>query len=114
MLMDIFICTEEAKGSDFFDIDCNTDCWDNIHMLHAIFASFALVIIIPSGMYVREKFQELPSDLNILTSPTFIFVKAKIIIFMIVASKLFKGHANILVACLSIGMLSIVGLHIKI
>ena len=25
MLMDIFICTEQAKGITFFDIDCNSE-----------------------------------------------------------------------------------------
>ena len=54
MLVDIFICTEEAKGTVFFDIDWNTECWDNIE--YPALASFALVLAIPSGMYLRVKF----------------------------------------------------------
>ena len=56
MLMDVFICTEEASGIPFFDIDCNTDCWDSIHIAHCAFASFALIQVIPVGMYFRVKF----------------------------------------------------------
>ena len=32
MLMDIFICTQKANGIVFFDIDCNTECWDTTHI----------------------------------------------------------------------------------
>ena len=56
MLMDVFICTQEAKGFVFFDIDCNTECWDNSHIAYTIMTSFALVQIIPLGMYIRVKF----------------------------------------------------------
>ena len=31
MLMDIFIWTEKAQGSAFFDIDWNSECWDSEH-----------------------------------------------------------------------------------
>ena len=55
MLMDIFICTEEAKGIVFFDIDCNTECWDNTHIAYAVFSSFTLFQIIPAGMHLRLK-----------------------------------------------------------
>ena len=88
MIMDIFICTEEAKGHVFFDIDCKTECWDTIHIAHAICASFSLVYIIPLGMYLRLKSQEILPDLNILASPTFIFMKTSIINIMIVLSKI--------------------------
>ena len=56
MLVDIFICTEEAKGMVFFDIDCNTECWDTTHMAYAVLSSFALVQIIPAGMYLRARY----------------------------------------------------------
>ena len=56
MLMDIFICTEEAKGTPFFDIDCNKDCWDIEHIFYAVFASSSLSIVIPAAMYLRVKF----------------------------------------------------------
>ena len=110
--MDVFICTEEASGIPFFDIDCNTDCWDSIHIAHCAFASFALIQVIPVGMYFRVKFQEIPPDLNILTNPRFIFIKTAIIIFMIVVSKIIRQYENILILCLSAGMLSMICLHI--
>ena len=56
MLMDVFICTQEAKGFVFFDIDCNTECWDNSHIAYTIMTSFALVQFISLGMYLRVKF----------------------------------------------------------
>ena len=55
MFMDIFICSEEAKGTVFFDIDCNTECWDFTHIVYAAFSSFALAQIIPAGMFFRVK-----------------------------------------------------------
>ena len=114
MLVDIFICTEEAKGMVFFDIDCNTECWDTTHMAYAVLSSFALVQIIPAGMYLRARYQELPLDLNILTNPTFILLKTTIIIFMIVVSKVLQRYETLAISCLAIGMLIIVGLHIII
>ena len=90
MLMDIFICTEKAKGITFFDIDCNSECWDSTHIAYAAFASFAIIQIIPIGMYLRVKYQEIAPDLNILANPIFIFFKTAIFIFMIVVSKLLK------------------------
>ena len=56
MLIDIFICTEEAKGIVFFDIDCTTECWDTTHIAHAVFSSFALAYLIPTGMYLRARY----------------------------------------------------------
>ena len=90
MLMDIFICTEQAKGIVFFDVDCNSECWDRTHIAYAAFASFALIQIIPTGMYLRVKYQEIAPDLNILANPIFIFLKTAIVIFMIVVSKLLE------------------------
>ena len=90
MLMDIFICTEQAKGITFFDIDCNSECWDSTHIAYFVFASFTLVQIIPTGMYLRVKYQEIASDLNILANPIFMFLKTTIVILMIVISKLLK------------------------
>ena len=92
MLMDIFICTEQANGSVFFDIDWNTECWDNIHIGHASLASIVLFQIIPVGMYLRVKYQEILPDLNILACPKFILLRTAIIIFMIVLSKIFKSN----------------------
>ena len=56
MIIDVFICTEEAKGVVFFDKDCNTECWDISHIGYATMASLALILIIPVGMYLRVKF----------------------------------------------------------
>ena len=56
MLIDIFICTEESKGIVFFDIDCTTECWDTTHIAYTVFSSFALVQIIPAGMYLRARY----------------------------------------------------------
>ena len=56
MLIDIFICTEEAKGIVFFDIDCNNECWGFRHLVYCILTSFVLVQVIPAGMYLRMKF----------------------------------------------------------
>ena len=53
MLMDIFMCSEEVNGTAFFDIDCNSDCWDNIHIAATLVSVFFLMIIIPIGMYIR-------------------------------------------------------------
>ena len=92
MLMDIFICTEQAKGTVFFDIDWNTEWWDSIHIGHASFALIALFQIIPVVMYLRVKYQETLPDLNILANPKFIFLRTSIIIFMIVLSKIFKAN----------------------
>ena len=92
MLIEIFICTEEAKGSAYFDIDCTTECWDTTHIAYTVFSSIALVQIIPAVMYLRARYQELPLDLNILTNPTFVFLKTTIIIFMIVVSKVFQQY----------------------
>ena len=50
----MFICTEEAKGAAFFDIDCNTECWESI--AYPLLASFALLLVIPAGMYLRVKY----------------------------------------------------------
>ena len=55
MLMDIYICTEEAKGNAFFDIDCNSDCWDDTHIVYLCVSSLFLMLIIPVGMYIRVK-----------------------------------------------------------
>ena len=33
VIIDIFVCTEEENGEGFFDIDCNTECWDSIHIV---------------------------------------------------------------------------------
>ena len=112
MLIDIFICTEEANGTVFFDIDCNTECWNSDRIEYAILATFALILVIPTGMYLRMKFQELPPDLNILTNPRFIFIKTTIIICMIVVSKVLIHHSTFIVPCLSVGILSIISLTI--
>ena len=88
MIMDIFTCTEEAKGTAFFDIDCNTECWDSIHIEHATIASIALLQIIPVGMFIRVKCQEMLPDLNILVKPKFIILRTTVIILMIVLSKI--------------------------
>ena len=56
MLMDIFICTQQANRNQFFDIDCNTECWDSHHIAHVVFASVALVQVIPAGFYLRMKY----------------------------------------------------------
>ena len=56
MLMDIFICREEANGYVYFDVDCTTECWTNDHISYLIAASFAILIIIPTGFYLRIKF----------------------------------------------------------
>ena len=88
MIMDIFICTEEAKGTAIFDIDCNTECWDSIHIGHATFASIALLQIIPVGMYIRVKYQEMLPDLNVLANPKFVILRTTVIILMIVLSKI--------------------------
>ena len=91
MLMDIFICTEQAKGTVFFDIDWKIEWWDSVHIRHASFASVALFQIIPVGMYLRVKYQEIFVDLNILAHPKFILFRTAIIIFMIVLSKILKN-----------------------
>ena len=65
-LMDIFICTEVAKDTIFFDIDCNTEWWGDLHIVYTTAVSLALLIVIPGCMYIRIKFQEIPHDLNIL------------------------------------------------
>ena len=111
MIMDIFICTEEAKGTAIFDIDCNTECWDNIHIGHATFASIALLQIIPVGMYIRVKYQEMLPDLNVLANPKFVILRTTVIILMIVLSKILTNE-TVLIAFLSAGMLSIVALQI--
>ena len=56
MLMDIFICTAEANHIIFFDIDCNEECWYSTHILHAIFATLAIILVIPGGIVLRIKF----------------------------------------------------------
>ena len=56
MVMDLFMCSEEAKGKVFFDIDCNAECWDDEHTTHAICLGFSLILVIPTGMYLRIKF----------------------------------------------------------
>ena len=72
----------------FFDIDWTTACWDNIG--YPIFASLSLVLVIPTGMYLRVKLQEIPTDLNILINPRFISIKTGIITYMIVVGKYSK------------------------
>ena len=114
MLLDIFICSEQANGFVFFDIDCNTECWDNSHIAYCIMTSVALVQIIPLGIYLRVKFQEIPPDLNILTNPTFIFLKTAIIVCMVLISKLLNHIPYMSTICLSVGMLAIVCLTIII
>ena len=91
MLMDIFICTEQAKGTVFFDIDWNTEWWDKIHIGHASFASVALFQIILVVMHLRVKYQEIFPDLNILANPKFILLRTATIISMIVPSKILKN-----------------------
>ena len=88
MLMDIFICQEEAKGIVFFDIDCNTEWWDQTHIIYLIAVCVSLTLVVPSVMYIRVKFQETNPDLNILIKPNFIVLKSMIIAWMVIFSKI--------------------------
>ena len=85
--MDIFICTEQAKETVFFDIDWNEECWDNAHTIYTALASLVLAALIPIVIYLRVKYQEVPPDLNILANPRFIAIKTSIITLMIIFSK---------------------------
>ena len=86
VIIDIFRCTEEANGTVFFDIDCNTECWDSIHIEYATIVSIALFQIMPVGMFIRVKYQEILPDLNVLAKPKSIILRTIFIILMIVLS----------------------------
>ena len=100
------------RGIVYFDIDCEPQCWNLTHIEYVVVTLFAIFLVIPGGMYLRIKFQEIPTDLNLLTNPKFIVIKTSIITYMIVISKMLREYNDILTVCLSAGMQTIVVLQI--
>jgi hypothetical protein len=78
ILLSVFICYETSGddlGDSFLEKDCYENCWQDEHLLYAIFTGLALVLYEPLSVYMRPLWQELQHDLNIITSPHFIMTK---------------------------------------
>jgi hypothetical protein len=78
-ILELFICTE-STGDDIYDAflykDCYVTCWELKHLSWIITSSLLLILYIPMCIYMRPRWQEYQYDLNILTLPTYLVVKA--------------------------------------
>ena len=93
VLLEVFLC-DQATGNDIADAvltkDCYQHCWVFPHTLYVSLAVLALIIYIPTAVFYRPLWQQLQSNLHVMTSPAYLMEKTIFQLILIVLNKTLK------------------------
>lgn len=93
VLLEVFLC-DQAIGHNITDAvltkDCYQHCWVFPHSLYVSLAVLALLIYVPSAVFYRPLWQQLQSNLHVMTSPAYLMEKTIFQLILIVLNKTLK------------------------
>ena len=91
-LLDAFVCDHQVLGNAYVWRDCYQTCWTKTHVKYIVLSSFAIVLYQPLAIICRPLWQEVPKDVHLKTTTTFLLMKTCFQILLITVGKALQGN----------------------
>lgn len=73
-LLSVFQCEEASMGREFLQRDCQTWCWEGMHLTAAIFSSISIIFFLPLALWARPVWHKVRVNMKIKANANYLIL----------------------------------------